>query len=117
MNQVKLATKKNQHWNISCYTHSISNKSLTSYKKGYGLNMIWDEQIWYKAGPESQNASKSRPVDKSGYLFASLTYFYYTYHSLEYHSQKSLSEQKTLLIHQSSDVISNKAAYLLEIYL
>lgn len=46
MNQVKLATKKIQHWNISFYMHSISNKSLTGYKKEYGLNMIWDEQIW-----------------------------------------------------------------------
>ena len=94
MNQVKLATKKIQHWNISFYMHSISNESLTSYKKGYGLNMIWDEQIWYKAGPVSQNASKSRPVGKSGYLFAKLTYFYYTYHSSEYHLQESFCQSK-----------------------
>lgn len=94
MNQVKLATKKIQHWNISFYTHSISNKSLTSHKKGYGFNMIWDEQIWYKAGPESQNARKSRPVAKSDYLFAKLTYFYDTYHSSEYHLQESFCQSK-----------------------
>lgn len=117
MNQVKLATKKIQHWNISFYTHSISNKSLTNHKKWYGLNMIWDEQVWYIAGPESQSASKSRPVGKSGYLFAKLTYFYYHYHSSEYHLQVFLSQQKTMLIHQSSDVISKKAACLLKLFL
>jgi len=56
----------------------------------YGLNMVWDEQIWYKDGLESQNASKSRPVGKSGYLFASMTYIWHTYHSSECHSQESL---------------------------
>lgn len=78
--------------------------------------MIWDEQIWNIAGLESQSASKSRPVGKSGYLFAKLTYFYYPYHSSEYHLQVFLSQQKTMLIHQSSHVVSKKAACLLKLF-
>lgn len=74
--------------------HNISKNALTSYEKGCGLNTIWDEQIWCKAGPESQNASKSGPVSKSGRLFAKLTYFSYTFHSPEYHLQESFRQSK-----------------------